>query len=156
AELVTPDGTVVRAGPGENPELLWGLRGGGGNFGVATRLEYRLHPLERVLGGRLTYAGGSVLEALRLFRALTARAPPDLSCAAVRSLDESLRPALIVAPCYTGPKGYPAELRPLRSLAGLVSDGLRMQSFMSQQHVFNPGYGVDRNYWKGHFVRELP
>src|SRR5262249_18088163 len=156
AELVTPDGTVVHASADENPELLWALRGGGGNFGVATRLEYRLHPLERVLGGRLSYTGSSVSEALRLFRDLTTRAPHDLSCEVVLSLDESLVPALIVAPCYTGSNGDPAELRALRSLTGLVNDGLRAHSFLAQQHVFNPGYGVDRNYWKGHFLRELP
>ena len=57
AELVTPAGEVVRAGPDEDAELLWGLRGGGGNFGVATRLEFRLHPLERVVGGSLGYTG---------------------------------------------------------------------------------------------------
>jgi FAD/FMN-containing dehydrogenase len=44
----------------------------------------------------------------------------------------------------------------LRSAAGLAVDGVRVHSFLAQQHVFNPGYGVDRNYWKGHFVRELP
>jgi len=68
AEIVTPAGDVVRASADENPELLWGMRGGGGNFGVATELDFRLHPLERVLGGRLTYAGSGVAEALRRFR----------------------------------------------------------------------------------------
>jgi FAD/FMN-containing dehydrogenase len=156
AELVTPDGTVVRASPDENPELLWGLRGGGGNFGVATRLEFQLHPLRRVLGGLLTYTGTGTGDALRRFRDLAARAPRDLSCQAVLDLDESLAPTCIVAPCYTGPDGDPAELRALRTASGLADDGVRAQSFLGQQHMCSPGYGVDRNYWKGHFVRELP
>jgi FAD/FMN-containing dehydrogenase len=156
AELVTPDGSRARASADENPELLWGLRGGGGNFGVATRLEFRLHPLERVVGGRLTFAGQGVPEALRAYRDLVARVPRDLSCEVVLALDESLVPVLIVAPCYTGSGSDPDELRALRSAPGLVHDGVRAHSFLAQQHVFNPGYGVDRNYWKGHFVRELP
>jgi FAD/FMN-containing dehydrogenase len=156
AEVVTPGGDVVRANADETPELLWGLRGGGGNFGVATRLELRLHPLERVVGGRLTYRGRGVGEALRRFRDLAARAPRDLSCGAVLALDESLEPVLIVAPCYAGPEADPEELRELRSAPGLVDDGVREHSFLSQQHLFNPPYGEDRNYWKGHFVRELP
>jgi FAD/FMN-containing dehydrogenase len=156
AEVVTPNGSAIRASADENPELLWGLRGGGGNFGVVTRLEFCLHPLERVVGGRLTYAGTGVSKALRVFRDVVASAPRDLSCEAVLSLDESLVPALAVAPCYTGSNGDPAALRALRSLKGLAADGVRKHSFLTQQHVFNPGYGVDRNYWKGHFVRELP
>jgi FAD/FMN-containing dehydrogenase len=156
AELVTPDGTVVRTGPDENPELLWGLRGGGGNFGVATRLEFQLHPLRRVFGGSLSYAGMGIRDALRRFRDLAARAPRDLSCQAVVDLDGSLAPALTVAPCYTGPDADPEELRALRTARGLADDSVRAQSFLAQQQLLNPGYGVDRNYWKGHFVRELP
>jgi FAD/FMN-containing dehydrogenase len=156
AELVMPDGAVTRASADENAELLWGLRGGGGNFGVATLLEFRLYPLARVVGGRLTYGGEGVREVLRLFRDLVAASPRDLSCQAVLALDESLAPALVVAPCYTGPEADPAELGALRSAPGLVADALRTQSFLDQQRVFDSPYGEDRNYWKGHFVRELP
>jgi FAD/FMN-containing dehydrogenase len=156
AEVVTPDGRVAYASSDEDAELLWGLRGGGGNFGVATRLEFRLHPLERVVGGRLVYAGSGVSEGLRRFRDLTARAPRDLSCGALLALDESLEPILVVAPCYTGSGGDPDELRALRSVAGLVHDGVREHSFLGQQHLFNPPYGEDRNWWKNSFVGELP
>jgi FAD/FMN-containing dehydrogenase len=156
AELVTPAGAVVRAGSNDDADLLWGLRGGGGNFGVATRLEFRLHPLERVVGGRLVYAGEGVFEALRRFRDVVAGAPRDLSCAAVMAVDDSLEPILAIAPCYTGSDGDPHGLRELRGAPGLVEDGVREHAFLGQQHVFNPPYGEDRNYWKNMFVRELP
>jgi FAD/FMN-containing dehydrogenase len=156
AEVVTPVGEVVRASRDENAELLWGLRGGGGNFGVATRLELRLHPLERVVGGRLAFGGDGVREALRRFREVAAGAPRDLSCGALLDMDESLAPVLVVAPCYTGSEADPEELRALRSAPGLVDDGVRSHTFLDQQRVFDPPYGEDRCYWKGHFVRELP
>jgi FAD/FMN-containing dehydrogenase len=156
AELVTPGGKVVHASVKEDPELLWGLRGGGGNFGVAVRLEFQLHPLERVMGGLLEYSGDAVREALRTFREVDAGAGRDLSCQAQLKLDEVLVPILEVAPCYTGSAADPEELRTLRSAPGLVNDLVRTQTFLDQQRVFDPGYGVDRNYWKGHFVRELP
>jgi FAD/FMN-containing dehydrogenase len=156
AELVTPDGTIVRASSDEDAELLWGLRGAGGNFGVALHLELRLHPLEQVMGGLLVFGGPSVRDALRRFRDVVAEAPRDLSCQAVLSIDESLAPVLVVAPCYTGDTPDPQELRALRSAPGLAEDGVGPQSFLEQQLLFDSAYGVNRHYWKGHFARELP
>jgi len=137
AELVTPDGTVVQASPDENAELLWGLRGAGGNFGVATRLEFRLQQLERVVGGLLAFGGNGVREAFRRYRDVAAAASRDLSCQAGLAVDESLAPVFAIAPCYTGSDPDPGELRTLRSAPGLVDDGVREQSFLDQQRVFD-------------------
>jgi FAD/FMN-containing dehydrogenase len=152
AELVTPDGSVVEA----DEELLWALRGGGGNFGVATRLEFRLHPLDRVVGGLLTFGGDGVREAFRAFRDVVADAPRDFSCQAVLALDDALAPVLVVIPCYTGSDPDPGELRALRSAPGLIDDGVRPRSFTEQQSLFDSPYGTERHYWKGHFAGELP
>ena len=156
AELVTPNGTHVHASEDENPELLWGLRGGGGNFGIATRMEFRLHPLETVVGGSLTFGGNGVRDALRRFRDVVSSTPRDLSCQAVISLDGSLAPVVAVLPCYTGSAADPEALHRLRSGTGLLADGLRSHPFLMQQRLLDSPYGENRHYWKGHFVRELP
>jgi len=156
AELVMPDGEVVHASEEENEELLWGLRGAGGNFGVATRLEFRLYPLERVVGGALAYAGPGVRDALRRFRDVAAGSPPGLSLQASLSTDESAAPTLVVLPCFTGSGSDSEELRTLRSAPGLVEDGVGAHTFLEQQRVVDSAYGENRHYWKGHFVRELP
>jgi FAD/FMN-containing dehydrogenase len=156
AEIVTPAGTVIQASEHENAELLWALRGAGGNFGVATRLEFRLHPLERVVGGILLYRGDGVRDALLRFRDVVTDSPRDLSCQAVLGVDESFEPALVVAPCYTGTAADPKELSMLRSAPGLVEDGVRERPFLDQQLLMDSPYGENRHYWKGHFVRELP
>jgi FAD/FMN-containing dehydrogenase len=140
AELVTPDGTVVQASPDDDAELLWGLRGGGGNFGVATRLEFGLHPLERVVGGRLVFAGPAVREALCRFGEVVARAPRDLSCSALLAVDDSLQPVLVLAPCYTGSNGDPEELRcyarpPASSRTACVSTPTSASSTCSTRHT---------------------
>jgi FAD/FMN-containing dehydrogenase len=155
AEVVTSDGAVVRAGADEDAELLWGLRGGGGNFGVATRLEFRLHELGRLVGGSLAYGGDGVRAALRRFRDVVASAPRDLSCQAGLAMDGSLAPTLSIFPCYTGSDEDPEELAALRAMPGLVEDAVRPLTYFDQQSLFDSGYGVDRNYWKGHFVGEL-
>jgi FAD/FMN-containing dehydrogenase len=152
AQVVTPAGAMIEA----DSDLLWALRGGGGNYGVATRLDFRLHPLDGVVGGLLAFRGDGVREALRRFRDLASRSPRQLSCQAVAAVDETREPTLIVAPCSTGSDGDPPEVSALRSAPGLVEDGVRAQTFLDQQRVFDSPYGENRHYWKGHFVRELP
>jgi len=156
AELVTPDGAVIHANADENADLLWGLRGGGGNFGVVIRAEFRLHPLEQVVGGHLVYRGTGVREALLRYRDALTRSPRDLSCQVALAMDESLVPILEIVPCYTGSDTDPEELRMLRSAPGLIEDTVRVHTFLEQQRVIDSSYGVNRHYWKGHFVRELP
>lgn len=156
AEVVTPEGPVIRASDDENADLLWGLRGGGGNFGVVTRLEFRLHPLEHVVGGFLFYRGDGVREALRRYRDIAARSPRDLSCQVALSVDESLVPTLEIALCYTGTDADFKALRVLRSAPGLVNDSVRARTFLDQQRLIDSPYGTNQHYWKGHFVRELP
>jgi hypothetical protein len=90
------------------------------------------------VGGRLEYAGAGVAGVLRRYRDAVAAAGGELSTQAQLSTDAEVTPTLTVA------------------LTVLVDDGVRLHGFLDQQRVFDPGYGVDRNYWKGHFVRELP
>jgi FAD/FMN-containing dehydrogenase len=156
AEVVAPNGDAIEVSEDENEELLWGLRGGGGNFGVVTRLDFRLYQLEDVVGGVLEYRGESVRDALRRFRDVVAGSPENLSCQAVLGLDDMQESVLVVAPSYTGSGGDPEELAALRALPGLVSDDVRARTFLDQQRVFDSPYGENRHYWKGHFVRELP
>jgi hypothetical protein len=78
AQLVTVDGRQVEASQNSNPDLFWAIRGGGGNFGVATALEYRLYPVNDVLAGTLTYSAGRIPELLRAFTRLVAAAPDEM------------------------------------------------------------------------------
>ena len=155
ATVVTPAEGIVRTEDPDHDGLLWGLRGGGGNFGVVTELRMRLYPLTWVVGGRLEYEGDAVPEALKAFRDAVATAGTDLSIQAQLAVADGMTLELVVAPCYTGDGEEVAEIAELRAIDG-VTDKVRPQGFLDQQLVFNPGYGVDRNYWKGHFVRELP
>ena len=153
-EIVTPDGRVLEVS--EDDELLWGLRGGGGNFGVVTRLDFTLFPLDGLVGGTLRYQGSGIREGLRRFRDLVASSPCDLSCQAEIGRNETGEPELLVVPAYTGSAGDPDAIAALRATPGLVADEVRSQSFLDQQRLFDPPYGKNRHYWKGHFVRELP
>ena len=155
ADLVTPDGSFVRASADENPELLWGAEGRRRQLRRRDPPRVPTAPGQSVIGGRLTYRG-PVGEVLRAFRDIVADAPRDASCQAVLLLEESLKPAVVVFPCVTGSENDHPLLEALRAIPGLVEDAVRRHSFVAQQSLFGTGFGVDRHYWKGHFVRELP
>jgi FAD binding domain len=79
AQLVTADGRLVEASNNSNPDLFWAIRGGGGNFGVTTALEYQLHPVTDVLAGTLTYPPGRIPELLQAFVKFVAAAPDEMN-----------------------------------------------------------------------------
>jgi FAD/FMN-containing dehydrogenase len=77
--MVTVDGHQVRVSQDANPELFWAIRGGGGNFGIVTALEYRLYPLSEVLAGTLVYPNGRIPELLQAFAKFVADAPDEMN-----------------------------------------------------------------------------
>jgi len=79
ADVVTADGTIRRASANENPDLFWAIRGGGGNFGIVTSFEFRLHPVHTVYAGPILYPVGKAAEVMRLFRDYMPTAPRELS-----------------------------------------------------------------------------
>ena len=78
-ELVTADGTVRNVTDDSDPDLMWALRGGGGNFGVAASLEYRVHPLQMVVGGLIAHPFDAAGELLRFYREAVASCPDELT-----------------------------------------------------------------------------
>lgn len=157
ADLVLADGTFVTASAEEQPDLYWALRGGGGNFGVVTSFEYRLHSVKQILGGMVIWPFSDGAEALRTFREVTMTGPDEFSCAyAVVVLPEIGKVALVAA-CYNGPIDKGEEfVRPLRRVGKPIEDGIRPITYIEIQHLFAEiPFGL-QNYWKGHFVRDMP
>ncbi len=166
AELVTADGTLVRASEDENPELLWAVRGGGTNFGVVTSLELRLHPLNaEVLAGLVLHPGERGRDVLRLFRDVMATAPNELGLAFAfvtapdePDVPEELRgrPAVMVAGMYAGSVADGEEaLRELRAFGPPAADYFEPTAYASFQCSIDdpPGY---RNYWTAENLAALP
>ena len=156
AEVLTADGRMVAADAETNPELFWGLRGGGGNFGVVTTFTFRLHPLSTLLGGLITYRLDAARDVLRRFTETMALAPDHLTCQAQMTGDENGVPVLQIAVCYTGTDEDPPEVRRLRTAPGVVNDEIGRLGYLDLQHVFDPPFGRSRHYWKGHFLTGLP
>jgi FAD/FMN-containing dehydrogenase len=155
AELVTADGRVVTADAETNPDLFWGLRGGGGNFGVVTTCVFGLHPISTVIGGPVWYRFDAAQEVLRRFAETMASAPDHLTCQMQLTGDENGVPVVQVIACYTGPDEDPADLRQLRTAPGVIRDEIGRIGYLDLQRVVNPAFGRYRHYWKGHFVTEL-
>src|SRR5206468_3845468 len=125
ADLVTADGELITASESERPDLFWGVRGGGGNFGIVTNFEFRLHRLTQVLGGMLIHPLARAAEVLRFYREITADAPDELTVFAGLMTTPDGMQVLALAVCYTGsPEEGERVLRPLREFGPPVAGGV--------------------------------
>jgi hypothetical protein len=132
AQLVTVDGRQLEASQNSNPDLCWAIRGGGGNFGVMTALEYRLHPVTDVLAGTLMYPAGRTAEMLQTFEKLVATAPDELNvlCGVLPS-GQGARFQLQFFYCGD-PRQGDELLRPLRGLKP-QEDNVRVKPYLEAQ-----------------------
>lgn len=158
ADVVTADGRLLRASATENADLFWGIRGGGGNFGIVTALEYTLHPVgPTVLGGAVTYDYEHARDALRFYYEFSSNAPDDLSAdAALVTLPSGGR-VFSISVCYSGPlEAGERALKPLRTYGAPVEDRIAPIAYVQAQAagdtVFPRG---QRYYWKAQFLREI-
>jgi len=155
AEVVTADGRIVRTSASERPDLLWGLRGGGGNFGVVTTFEYQLYPLTTVLGGAITYAVTQARDVFRLYRDVTAEAPDELT-AYIGIQPLAAGPAFSVTACWCGDlERGERVVAPFRRIVTPLEDALRPIPYAAMQVVLGlPPVRVG-SYARSSYVREL-
>ncbi len=157
ADVVTADGRCLTANAEDNADLFWGLRGGGGNFGVVTSLEYRLHPLDRILGGMVLHPLDRAADVLRFLREFAETAPDELTSMAVllTAPDGAKMLAVVVCYCGTLEEGERA-LRPLRRFGPPAADQIAPMPYTQLQGLLEAGFPPGRqNYWKSSFLREL-
>ena len=148
AELVTASGERVRASADANPDLLWGLRGGGGNFGVVTTFEFALHPLGSVVSGLIDFAHSR--DFLKFYDEFAAGAPDELAFDLVVHRSPAGDAVASVYTCFCGPDEAAAVVFDrLRSRFAPLRDGLATRSYVESQRLLDPAspWGV-RNYWK--------
>jgi FAD/FMN-containing dehydrogenase len=167
ADVVTADGSLVHASEQENPELLWGLRGGGGNFGIVTSFEFKLHPVgPLVTAGAIFYPGERAGEVLRYYRDWVDSAPDELTTLVnlltappAPFIPEAWhgRPLVAVIGMYAGPtdEGERA-LRPLRELGDPVADLFGPMPYVAMQSLVDPLWGPGaHSYMKAGFLKDL-
>jgi FAD/FMN-containing dehydrogenase len=163
-ELVTPDAHIVRASEKENPDLFWGLRGGGGNFGVVTSFEFRLHPVgPQVVAGLIAWRAEEAAEVLNMYRTLIAEAPPELTCPALMRIAPPApwlspavhgKPIVALAVCHSGSleEGLKA-VAPIKRLGSPVGDIVQQRSYVSQQSILDLTQPKGRRYyWKSEYL----
>ena len=157
ADVVTADGRLLTANARENEDLFWGVRGGSGNFGVVTSLEYRLHELGPVFGGAVFHPAAKAKEVLRFFREFSETIPDELviQCGSFTTPDNM--PVFAVAACYCGnPSEGEKVLKPLRTFGPPVADALSVMSYLQLQGMFDPFFPPGRQtYVKSNFIRTL-
>jgi FAD/FMN-containing dehydrogenase len=167
AEVVTADGDRVTATEDRNADLLWGLRGGGGNFGVVTSFEYRLHAVgPDVLAGGVVHAFADAPEVFRFFADFVAGAPDELSVVASTFRASPALPVppehhgrlvTVLAVCWAGDLAAGERaLRPLRAFGRPLADLIAPMPYTALQCGSDAAYPAGRrNYWKSHYVDQI-
>jgi FAD/FMN-containing dehydrogenase len=158
--VVTADGEFRRANADENPDLFWGVRGGGGNFGVVTSFEFRLHPMRRtVVAGNIAFPFTTARAALDVFADYLRQAPDELALGFGLLQPPGGAPAMVgFNVCYTGPENEAERvLAPMRRLGTPLADGIAATDYVAVQRsgdIDDPrALGV---YLKSGFIPELP
>jgi FAD/FMN-containing dehydrogenase len=166
ADVVTADGRFLQASEDEHDDLFWALRGGGGNFGVVTSLEFRLHPIKDIYGGPMFYELRDAAAVLRFFREFITDAPEELGGFPAFQIapplpfipdDRHGDPFLVMVACWAGPldQGEHA-LQPFHDLAPVVAEHVGPMPYPALNSAFDalvpPGL---QHYWKANFVTEL-
>jgi FAD/FMN-containing dehydrogenase len=166
ADVVTANGSFLTASAEENRDLFWALRGGGGNFGVVTSFEFRLHPVSTVLGGPVFYPIDKSEDVLRFYRDYMAEAPEDMSAffgfhlappAPFIPKHLHLVPVCAIVACYTGELERGEEIiKPLREFGPPAIDLLGPMPYPALNSLFDALLPAGlQHYWKADFVSEL-
>jgi FAD/FMN-containing dehydrogenase len=165
AEIVTAEGQTLRVSETENAELLWGLRGGGGNFGVVTQFEFRLYPVSQVIAGLVAWPADAAGDILRAWREWVKHAPDDV-CTMAAFLyappEPFVPPEVVGHPIFAiaclhldADSSAEADLQPLRDLGPAV-DVIGPMPYTMVQGMFDAGVPRgSRNYWRSSFLDDL-
>jgi FAD/FMN-containing dehydrogenase len=159
-ELVTAKGEVLQASADEHPDLFWAVRGGGGNFGVATSFEFRLYPVgPTVTAGLVAHPFDNARDMLRFFRDCTAALADDhtLFAGLIHAPDGSGTKLAAMVSCHCGsPAAGEAAMRPLKQFGSPVIDALGPMPYCQLNSMLDAGYPKGAlNYWKSCFLAQL-
>ena len=159
-DLVLADGKILTASADDNADLFWALRGGGGNFGVAASLEYRLHPVGPIItGGIIAYPFSEAWDVLRFFRDVTASLPDELMVfgGLIHAPDGSGTKLAAMVVCHCGPpeEGEKAA-RPIKTFGAPVMDVIGPLPYCQMNTMLDAAYPPGAlNYWKSAFLSSL-
>ena len=159
-DVVTADGQTLTANEDEHSDLFWGLRGGGGNFGVATSLEYRVHPVSQVLAGPVLHPLSDAAAVLAFHREFTASVPDELTAGAalMHAPDGSGQKVAALVPCHCGdPTTAESDVRAMRAFGTPIADLVQPMPYPTVNTLLDDMLGKKGtlNYWKSGFLREL-